>query len=240
MTTPTRAVREIALEQQTSTRELEQWKNDHTDVGAFKHLAKTRCTTNLEVDELIAVLEAEPNLSDWELQSWTGESLARLSSHIVTNHHAHVKRALPRLTLLAREVVDLCGSTETKLPVIALTLERLDEDLNKHLAKDEIVLFPYITDLEQRLSIGIRPPHVCFEIIANPIVKTMQEHDAVGNLIAEIRQLSDDFTAPEDACPAFHALYDELKEFERDLHRSIQLENNILFPRALGLEESAS
>jgi regulator of cell morphogenesis and NO signaling len=144
------------------------------------------------------------------------------------------------LTLLAREVVDLCGSTETKLPEIALTLERLDENLNQHLAKDEMVLFPYIADLEQRVSIGIMPPHVCFEIIANPIVRTMQEHDAAGNLMEEIRQLSDDFTAPEYAGPAFHALYDGLKEFERDLHRSIQLENNVLFPRALVLEDSAS
>jgi len=147
---------------------------------------------------------------------------------------------LPRLALLAREVVDLCGSTETELPVIVLTLERLDEDLNRHLAKEEMVLFPNIADLEQRLSIGIMPAHVCFEIIANPIARTMQEHDVAGSLIAEIRQLNHEFTAPKDACPTFQVFYDGLKEFERDLHQSIQLENNVLFPRALVLEDSAS
>jgi len=240
MTTPTRPVRETALEQQTLIREFEQCEIDRTDVGAPARLAEARGTTKREVDEFISALEAAPNLSAWELQSWTGESLARLSSHIVTNHHAHTKRALPRLKLLAREVANLCGSTETKLLAIALTLERLDEDLNHHLAKDEMVLFPYIADLEQRLSIGIAPPRVCFEIISNPIAKTMQEHDAVEDLIAEIRQLSDNFTAPEDACPGFHVLYDGLKQFERDLHRSIHLENNVLFPRALMLEDSAS
>ena len=63
-----------------------------------------------------------------------------------------------------------------------------------------------------------------------------QEHDAAGTLLADIRDLSHGFTAPEDACPTYHAFYDGLKEFEQDLHQHIHLENNILFPRAIDLE----
>jgi regulator of cell morphogenesis and NO signaling len=63
-----------------------------------------------------------------------------------------------------------------------------------------------------------------------------QEHDAAGVLIADIPLLSGDFTTPEDACPTFHAFYDGLREFEHDLHQHIDLENNILFPRAIELE----
>ena len=47
---------------------------------------------------------------------------------------------------------------------------------------------------------------------------------------------SGNFTAPEEACPTFHAFYDGLREFEQDLHRHIHLGNNILFPRAVAME----
>jgi len=35
---------------------------------------------------------------------------------------------------------------------------------------------------------------------------------------------------------SFKALYHALGEFERDLHRHIHLENNILFPKAIEAE----
>ena len=65
-----------------------------------------------------------------------------------------------------------------------------------------------------------------------------QEHDAAGALMSEIRHLSEDYTPPTGACPTFHAFYNGLREFEQDLHQHIHLENNILFPRALAMEES--
>ena len=55
-----------------------------------------------------------------------------------------------------------------------------------------------------------------------------------------MRARSDGFAPPADACLSFRALYQGLEEFERDLHRHIHLENNILFPRALaGLSQEA-
>ena len=46
------------------------------------------------------------------------------------------------------------------------------------------------------------------------------------------------YTAPADACPTYRAFYQALGEFECDLHQHVHLENNILFPRAIALEES--
>jgi regulator of cell morphogenesis and NO signaling len=61
------------------------------------------------------------------------------------------------------------------------------------------------------------------------------EHDGAGESLAAIRSLSLGFKPPADACLSFRGLYQGLEEFERDLHRHIHLENNILFPRALAL-----
>ena len=68
----------------------------------------------------------------------------------------------------------------------------------------------------------------------------MQEHDAAGDLVRQIRVLTSEYTPPEDACTNFTALYGALREFEADLHEHIHLENNILFPRAVELEASAT
>lgn len=171
------------------------------------------------------------------LENWIEKSLESLSSHVVSKHHAYVKKELPRLAQLAQKVVNRHGSAKPELSLIATTLAHLDEELAQHLAKEETVLFPYIARLEQSISNGTPKPHSCFGTVSNPITMTTQEHDAAGTLLAQIRRLSGNFTTPADACPTFHAFYDGLKEFEQDLHQHIHLENNIYFPRAIELEK---
>ena len=63
------------------------------------------------------------------------------------------------------------------------------------------------------------------------------EHDAAGELLHELRRLSDDFTPPDGACNTYRVLYALLAEFEADLHQHVHLENNLLFPKALALEQ---
>jgi regulator of cell morphogenesis and NO signaling len=62
------------------------------------------------------------------------------------------------------------------------------------------------------------------------------EHDSAGTLLARMREVTRDYTLPEDACNTFRGLYHGLQEMEADLHQHIHLENNILFPRAAALE----
>ena len=232
MTATTQTVREIALEQPTAIRVFEQFGIDYC-CGGRKPLAEACAARNIEIDSVIAALEAAEKKSGIEVENLAEKSLQSLSSHIVAKHHAYVKRELPRLVQLAEKVVNRHGSTKPELPVIAATLMQLDEELIQHLAKEEAMLFPYITALEQSVSLGAARPHSCFGAVGNPIAMMTQEHDAAGSLLSEIRRLSTNFTTPEDACPTFHAFYDGLKEFEQDLHQHIHLENNILFPRAI-------
>jgi regulator of cell morphogenesis and NO signaling len=238
MTATAQTVREIALEQPTAIRVFEQFGIDYC-CGGRKPLAEACAAGNLEIDAVIAALEEAEKKPGIEVENWAARSLESLSSHIVATHHAYVKRELPRLAQLAQKVVSRHGSTKPELPAIANTLKQLDEELTQHLAKEEGVLFPYITALERSLSIGTPGPNSCFGTVANPIAVMTQEHDAAGSLLSEVRRLTGNFSTPEDACPTFHAFYDGLREFEQDLHQHIHLENNILFPRAIELESSA-
>jgi regulator of cell morphogenesis and NO signaling len=235
MTATTQTVRDIALEQPTSIRVFEQFGIDYC-CGGRKPLSEACGANNLEIDAVLAALEAAAQAPAIAAKDWTKASLEELSGHIVAEHHAYVKNELPRLAILAEKVVRRHGDTQSELPLIQTKLALLDEELTQHLAKEEAVLFPYVTKLERALATGSTLPRGCFGTIANPIGMMTEEHDAAGTLLAEIRQLSHQFTTPIGACPTYHAFYDGLREFEQDLHQHIHLENNILFPRAIALE----
>jgi regulator of cell morphogenesis and NO signaling len=235
MTATTQTVREIALEQPTSIRVFEQFGIDYC-CGGRKPLSEACSTNNLEMDAVLAALEAAAQTPAIDAKDWAKASLEELSGHIVAEHHAYVKNELPRLAILAQKVVRRHGDTQSELPQIQAKLALLDEELTQHLAKEEAVLFPYVTKLERALATGSTLPRGCFGTIANPIGMMTGEHDAAGTLLAEIRKLSHQFTTPVGACPTYHAFYDGLRDFEQDLHQHIHLENNILFPRAIALE----
>ena len=65
----------------------------------------------------------------------------------------------------------------------------------------------------------------------------MQEHDTAGGLVNEMHGLSGGYVAPADGCTTYELVYRELAEFDHDLRTHVHLENNILFPRAVELEQ---
>ena len=170
---------------------------------------------------------------------WSQTTLSQLIEHIVSTHHTYVKRELPRLAVLAQKVVNRHGDTQPHLPAMQKALAQLDDELVHHLAKEEYILFPYISGLEAALDSGGAIPDACFGTIANPIAMMNSEHEGAGELLAELHRLSGDFTTPAGECPTYLAYYAGLKEFQQDLHQHIHLENNILFPRAILMDASA-
>ena len=82
-------------------------------------------------------------------------------------------------------------------------------------------------------------PAAPFGSVMGPIQVMEDEHRSAGDAMEEIRGLSDGYSPPADACTTYRVLYQELEQFEKDLHRHVHLENNILFPKALEMEGSA-
>ncbi len=239
MATTTQTVRDIATENPGTVRVFEKYGIDYC-CGGRVPLAEACATKGLNVDDVIASLEAaSAPLAPGE-KDWGKESLASLTAYIVGTHHAYVTREVPRLNELAGKVVNRHGDTRQELSVIRSKVAELGEELIAHQGKEEVVLFPYIGKLEQFVSGTGAKPRNCFGSISHPIEMMTKDHDIAGNLMAEIRSLSQGYTPPEGACPTFRAFYAGLDEFERDLHRHVHLENNILFPRATDLENSAA
>ncbi|MBK7937182.1 MAG: hemerythrin domain-containing protein [Lewinellaceae bacterium] len=69
-----------------------------------------------------------------------------------------------------------------------------------------------------------------FGRVESPIRKVEQEHDEAVAALRELRALTNNYTAPENAPASHKAWYALLKEFDADMHLHIHLERNILFP----------
>ncbi len=76
-----------------------------------------------------------------------------------------------------------------------------------------------------------------FGTVANPIRMMLTEHDTAGELLREMRKVTSDYQPPPDACISYITLYEAIEAFEADLHQHIHLENNLLFLKAVALEE---
>jgi regulator of cell morphogenesis and NO signaling len=102
--------------------------------------------------------------------------------------------------------------------------------------KEEQMLFPYISLMEESALAGEPAPPAMFGTVANPVRMMMQEHDGAGEALRSLRSVTSDYKVPEDACITYRTLYGALEGYEADLHQHIHLENNILFPRAIAME----
>ncbi|HEY3351410.1 MAG TPA: hemerythrin domain-containing protein [Thermoanaerobaculia bacterium] len=165
-------------------------------------------------------------------RAWEKETLSALIGFILETHHAFTRDAIAALPSLAATVRGRHGEVHPETRAVETLVQRLVDDLGPHLLKEEKILFPYVESLE-----GPARDASCFGTVQNPIRMMMREHEAVGEILRELRAVTADYSVPPDACTSFQALYAGLKEFEADLHRHIQLENDVLFPGALALEE---
>ncbi len=175
----------------------------------------------------------EPKEFEW-LKNTT---FSDLIDYILKKHHTFTKDEIEHLTPLMAKVANRHGENHSELFELESVFNQLCDDLSQHLLKEEQILFPYIEELERSFSNQTSIPNSCFGTVQNPIRMMMMEHDTAGELLRKMREISNDYALPEGACPSYTALYNRLEAFERDLHQHIHLENNLLFPRAIELEE---
>jgi regulator of cell morphogenesis and NO signaling len=231
-------VRDIAVECPASVRVFEKLGIDYCCGGA-RSLEDACAGVSANMSEVLSRLEeALHQPGDPEFAKWHTAPLDELAHHIVSQHHTFVRDEIPHIDALLVKV----GSRHSELHPEVLEIDRLFSEvateLKTHMLKEEQVLFPYIAQMDEAARAGKSIPQAFFGSVGNPVSAMMKEHDHAGDLTDKISQLSNQYNPPAGACPSYRALYYALSEFEQDLHRHVHLENNVLFPRALKLEQT--
>jgi regulator of cell morphogenesis and NO signaling len=234
--TTTTTLADLAATSLSAVRILEHHGLDYC-CGGKQPFDRACIAKGLKAESIMQEIEAA-QISGAPERDWQTAPLGELVKHIVGTHHEYLKLELPALGHRMDKVLSVHGARDPEtLPRMAEVFAALRAEMEMHLHKEEVVLFPFIEQYGRAEAQSQPMPPVPFGSIANPIGMMEREHVSAGDALGEIRVLTHDFELPPYACSTVRALYEGLQALESDLHVHIHLENNILFPRAIALEK---
>lgn len=204
--------------------------------GGSKSILEACNEVGIEPNQLITQLEEISDHVDPDSEYINNLALDELSEYIVNRHHSYVAKNIPFLKESLEKICDVHGENHPELLTIRDLFFESADALKMHMQKEELVLFPYIQKMMKVDNSNNQISGANFGSVSNPIGMMITEHETEGKRFDTISKITRNYTIPDDACTTYSATLDRLKDFENDLHRHIHLENNILFPKAIELE----
>lgn len=194
---------------------------------------------NLDPAKIINELEASmqticiPNtiqFGEWDIDF--------LVDYIINIHHAYLKKVLPETKV---QIEEFAIAHSKKFPELTSLVQRFHDLANEmlpHLQHEEDILFPYIRQIAHAFHNKESYAGLLVRTLRKPVENVMQhEHATVHTLISQIRQLTDLYTPPQNACTNHKVIFLKLREIDNDLTMHLHLETDILFPRAIEMEK---
>lgn len=199
---------------------------------------KEACNNHtIEPEEIIIQLNAMSGMQSNQTNDYINWKLSNLIKHIEKVHHNYVEEKTVEIKKCLEKITTVHGSNHPELYAIQELFNQASGDLAIHMKKEELILFPYIIRLEKALEESQDFTSPAFGTIENPITQMEKDHNIEGDRFREIESLTNQYRPPADACATFSRTYALLNEFQKDLHTHIHLENNILFPKSIKLEQ---
>jgi len=149
--------------------------------------------------------------------------VADLVHTIVTEHH-RLEAAQFRELAARFEPPKMTTVDATRIRTLLLELAT---SVSAHMLREERNLFPRLEELD------LHPHRIRSGSVSRPLLNEFLEHDIVHERISKIRELTLRLRARPDADKE---LLDELDELYRAVHRHMHLENNVLIPLVVSLE----
>lgn len=195
--------------------------------GGDKPLEETFREGNYNADAILSELNTtyqEWYKEDNEAIDWDTVAPAKLIDHIVETHHQYLKNELNPIGEYVTKIFRVHGGEKNPhLKDLHRAYNELKMELEEHIISEENDVFPLIKEYENNPS----------EALKQQIIKANggleEEHEVAGNLLKEMRVLTNDFVPPADACGSYRIAYARLAELETDTFQHIHLENNVLF-----------
>lgn len=224
-----RTLGDLVTEDPGRTRVLERFGLDYC-CGGQRTLHQACTEAGVDPTDVTAALATAPVQPQAD---WVRLGLTELIEHVVSTHHGYLWAEMPRLTALVEKVEGVHRGRHPELTHLREVYDELVADLTPHLLKEERVLFPAVAGMAASSAMPALP----FGTMANPIRMMLAEHDAAGELLVRMREITGGYAMPSDGCASYQAMLSGMEQLEADLHEHIHKENNVLFPRVLAAEE---
>jgi len=186
-----------------------------------------------EISQFIEKYNSSPKMFDiWELDN--------LIDYIINNHHSFTRNSLPSLMHRIDKELNSNGEEKPVLGKVKQNIEKLTKLMEINYIREEKTLFPLIKTLvEVKKNKAKLPPKTMgkFDTVRTPIEVVLKEHRSFSQVLNSLKRVTGNYTLKEGSDTAYEEIYNDLNEFEKDIHMHVHLENNILFPKAACLEK---
>jgi len=149
-----------------------------------------------------------------------------LIAHIQQRYHATLREELPALTPYVTKLARVHGGHRPYLLRVQEIFSLLKKELLEHTEDEDQKVFPLLT------SYFASPSSESAEALKPHLSELESEHEAAGDLLKELREITSDFVPPMDACGTHRLVLNRLEALEKDTFEHIHLENNVLFDQA--------
>lgn len=199
--------------------------------GGGKLLSDVCESKNIPFDEVADKLKEAPWVNRTSGDNYNDWSPDFLVDYIINTHHTFVRKKSDEMAGYAAKVAKVHGEQHPENVEIFKKFIALSNELMEHLNEEESRVFPLIKKMYRKRQSGLKPDESEIMELKAELSQMVDEHEVAGSLMADIRELSNEFTPPQDACATYRILYQNLAGFEEDLHKHVHLENNILFKK---------
>ena len=157
-------------------------------------------------------------------------------AYLKHSHYLYLKYKLPYIVSLVDNFKPFHPEYLSIAKDLKIVFPLFVEDFIQHIHQEEDTLFTYIKILDQALKEPLNPSKLYYHFEKNSIQKFAMEHEVHDDEMKGIRLITHQYRTNPGTPLHVKVIYNELMEFESSLHAHATIENEILFPKALALE----
>jgi len=164
-----------------------------------------------------------------DVRTW---SIQFLTEFIENTHHEYVRSENDKLSRFAAAISKNQSDYHPEINSVYEQFLFLVQEVDRHMNEEEDRIFPLIRELADEAAKFDYPDKETVSVFRHEIEKLRDEHETAVGMLRDLKKTSNSFNPPDNASEDVKEFYSDLFEFERDMHRHIHLESNVLFRKA--------
>ncbi|MEJ7420840.1 iron-sulfur cluster repair di-iron protein ScdA [Staphylococcus haemolyticus] len=143
-----------------------------------------------------------------------------LIQYIQSRYHETIREEFKNLSPYVTKIAKVHGPNHPFLFQLQDLYRQYRDGMLEHMAQEDEHDFPALI----KLSRGEQVDH------SSDIIQSLvDDHTQTGQLLEDMRELTNQYQPPSEACQTWRLVYHRLENLERETHEHVHLENHVLF-----------
>jgi regulator of cell morphogenesis and NO signaling len=160
-----------------------------------------------------------------------------LIDYIVNVHHTYLYQVIPSLSASLESFAVGHQDKYPELTSVSEIFAELAGILMNHNRHEDEIIFPYIKQIDSAYRRKEPYGNLFVRTLRKPLYIVEREHQRIQELLNGLQTATNHFTPPESACLSYEVNFKKLEELYNNLIQHKHLEHDLLFPRAIAIEQ---